>query len=258
MLRFYTISLLLVVILTACKKEIDLNVPQATPKIVVEAVVTNDNASYVRLTRSKSIYENEELGFEPITDAQVVITDDTGNIFDFTYDSDGYYFNSLIYGISGTTYTLDILADDEHITGVDKMLLPVTINSVSFEEFGFGNGNEKRVYCHFNDEVTTEDFYLFKITDSRTVSSDQLFNGIEARVFMDRYFGEQGDEITIELLHINKENYKYFYTLGSIEHIDDGGPFASGIPGNPINTIEGNAIGFFGTFPVSYYSITIP
>jgi len=54
----------------------------------------------------------------------------------------------------------------------------------------------------------------------------------------------------------NKEHYKYFSTLKSIEV--QTGPFGDGTPGNPNNTVGGNAIGFFCVATISTINIEIP
>lgn len=250
----------LIILFSSCEKEIEVHIDQATPQLVIEAVVTNDvTKNYVRITRSKSIYENETLGFPLVTDAEVTLTDSDGLVFPLYYVENGYYRNEDVIGIPGKTYFLQIKVGNEIITGEELMPEPVTVTQLSFEpSSGFGGTNGYIVYCHFQDNPNQENFYLFRIDDYKTVRSDNLFNGLEAKVFMDRYLGVPQEEITLQLLHINKENYRYFYTLGSIEYMDDSGPFSGGTPGNPVNTISGNAIGFFGAFYVDSKTIVLP
>ncbi len=256
---FYNIILISTLSFFSCEKEIDLKVPQATPQIVVEGVITNNQSNnYVRLTKSKSIYENEELGFEPITDAEVTINDNLGNEFEFTYSENGFYIHNGFVATIGLTYQLNINAEGEHITGEDKLLPVVSIDEITFEDAAFGEENERIVYCHFQDPADVENFYLFRIGNYKTVTTDRVFDGNNTRVFMDRFGAVAGDEITINLLHINHEHYRYFYTLGSIEYLDQGGPFSGGTPGNPENTIEGNAIGFFGAFATDSMTVVVP
>jgi len=260
----YIILALISISLASCEKEIDLEVAQATPKIVVEALVSDASDSYVRITRSKSIYDNENTGFEAINDAEVKISDDQGNSFTFVNNSNGYYrppsFVSF-QGIAGRTYNLDIVADGKHITGVETMLTPVALEAVTFQNHPVSGTEFKRVSCHFQDPETSENYYLFKIIDSNpglynTLRSDLLFNGQHTEVVMDRYRGSIGDTIHVQLLHINKEHYKYFSTLKSIG--DQLGPFGGGTPGNPNNTIKGDAIGFFCAAAINEISIVIP
>lgn len=269
-MNFFTknkISLLLLISFSflACEKEIDLEVAQTAPKIVVEALVSDGVDSYVRLTRSKSIYDNEDTGFESINNAEVKISDDLGNTYIFENSNmEGYYHplsSASFQGIPNRTYTLDIRADGEHITGVESMLAPVVLESVAFQNYPVAGDEFKRVSCHFQDPEDAENYYLFKITDENpglynTLRSDLLFNGQFTEVVMDRYRGTQGEEISVQLLHINKEHYKYFSTLKSIEV--QTGPFGGGTPGNPNNTIEGNAIGFFCAATISTINIEIP
>lgn len=256
---------LLIFTVISCEKEIELNVPQATPKLVIEAIVTDSDDSYVRITKSKSIYENEETGFEAINDASVTISDDDGNTYIFNnVNSYGYYMLEGFIGISGRTYSLDIDADGEHITATDKMLSHVDIEAISFKDIPISDEGEKQVICHFQDDIETEDYYFFRVIETpspnpfgnyKTVRGDLLFNGLLAEVAMKHFFSTPGTLIDVQLYHINKENYKYFYTLGSIE---GGGPFGGGTPGNPINTVEGDAIGFFGAWAKSSIEIEVP
>ncbi len=257
--------------LISCEKEIELDVPQATPKIVVEAIVSDkENASYIRITRSKSIYDNESSAFDIVTDAVVTISDNEDNTysFDLAVGTAGYYLNSDFIGEIGKTYTLDIIADETHITAEETMLSSIILEEVTFQDIPIGENNDKQVICHYQDNALTEDYYLFSITATgtdtvfahsyKTVRSDLLFNGQLTETVMDRYRAEQGANLEIQLWHINKENYKYFYTLGSIEFINQGGPFGDGTPGNPISTINGDAIGFFSAVSMSTLTIVVP
>jgi len=260
---FFTLILVVLLVFTSCKKEIELNVAQATPKLVVEAIVTDSENSYVRITKSKSIYDNEES--EAINDADVSISDDQGNTFLFNnINSFGYYALDGFIGIPGRTYTLDIDANGLHITGVDKMLPHVDLEAITFRNIPISDDAEKQVLCHFQDDGATEDYYYFKVIETpsptpfgsyNTSRSDLLFNGLTTEVVMDRFFTLPGTTLNVYLYHVNKENYKYLYTLSSIS---GDGPFGGGSPGNPINTIDGDAIGFFGAWPESSIEIVVP
>src|SRR5687768_11142661 len=112
-------------ILVSCDEPFQLDSTQAPPRVIIEALVTDQaGLQVVKLSRSADFYSS---GATPrITNAQVRVTDDMGNVFQFIHnpnnhaDSAGIYVPQVSFtGEIGRTYTLTVEADGEIFTAQD-------------------------------------------------------------------------------------------------------------------------------------------
>ena len=73
-----------------CTETIELDLDQAPPRVVVDGLITNeDTEHYIRLTRSMGFYQE---GKAPgVSGAEVEVTDNAGNIHQFTENETGQY-----------------------------------------------------------------------------------------------------------------------------------------------------------------------
>ncbi|MEX2234191.1 MAG: DUF4249 family protein, partial [Cyclobacteriaceae bacterium] len=116
-MRTYIKILLFAVLLSSCEEATELDLTQAPPRIVIEALLTNKPESQsVKVSRSTDFYGS---GQTPRVDnATVTISDDTGLEFTFIHnprnhpDSMGIYIPEKDFsGEIGKTYTLHVNVD---------------------------------------------------------------------------------------------------------------------------------------------------
>ena len=119
MKRFHIIlSSCLLVMLTACEKEIDLDYHQVDAYYVAEASLTQDGTE-VRLSTTQDMTDNDR-NAHTIAGATIVLSSE-GEVLDtLLYAGNGKY-KSGIKGIPGITYDLDIYVHDRHFASSSTM-----------------------------------------------------------------------------------------------------------------------------------------
>ncbi|MEX1002917.1 MAG: DUF4249 domain-containing protein [Crocinitomicaceae bacterium] len=253
----------LILFFFSCEKVIEVPLDEASQQIVVEGTLYDQpDESVVKLSRTGSVYDDS--GFEKISGAQVTVTDDQGNTYNFLEDGNqaGSYRNSSFLTQPNYTYALTIYVDDDTLTAKSSTKGSVVLDSLTYIPQYGGFGTEDTtflVFYNFSDEAAQENYYRMipYVNDERSdflyLQNDQLFNGktIRAPFFAESI--EAGDTILARLISMDKENYKYFNTLSN----NDGGAF-SPTPANPVSNIEGGALGYFGAYITDNDTIIIP
>ncbi len=219
MLKYHFIFIFLPVAI-ACTEDFDLNLSGQEPKLIIDAMITNGEAPYfVRLTLSKEAfdktYEYEDStgliinhSFKPVTDAQIIISDNQGNVdtlvsdyaerYDYSYNPEtqtwdstlyidnerglkGYYRTQTLHGKAGHTYSLLVKWQGEEYTSLCTMPPCPKIDSISYEYISGEEGkyNYYLPYIWFKDNPDTKDYYLFKTYGgggvwSRSILSDEF------------------------------------------------------------------------------------
>lgn len=246
------------VVLAACEKVIDIPLNEAERQTVIEGVITDrmgDN--YILITRSASVYTNTD--YPVISDAEVVVEDNKGNVFVFEeVDSvPGRYNCPDLISEPETRYDLTISAEDEVFTATTFAPKSGSIDSLSTEVQDFGLSEflgyvPYTVYVHLTDDPAVENFYRFKIaidndfSDIVYIGNDDLVNG---ESFSAPFLGDLarlGDSVEVIMLAIDEAYYEFQISLPSAQ--GGSGGFAVA-PGNPVTNIQGpNTVGYFAAF----------
>ena len=271
----YFIGMLLAISISACEELILIDINQAPPQIVIDALVTDqDTIHTVRITRSADFGGNEG---ENVADAIVEVRDNLGNIFNYThnpegYDSlQGYYFSDQKYaGQEYAIYQLEVAVDNQlytasdtlrPITTIDSLLIKVDQNAVDDPE---NDGKIYQVLLYAKEPQETVDFYYFKFYRDGLVDSDANRNVF---VFDDKVLGEsldglpspvlfrEGELASVEIYSLTRQQFVYFTDMGNILN-SDGGMF-SPPPANPRSNISGGALGIFQVSGLNRASILI-
>ena len=280
-LHIYIIALSLLIFNTSCEKVILIELNEADQKIVVDAIVSNDSIqNYVILSKSGGFYQSND--FEAVIGANVTITDDNGASFVMSETADGYYTNPTLIGQLKTTYNLEVIADNQTITGSTYLPDTTRLDSLSYfwNSGGFGDP-AWFVLMHWSDEGAEENYYRFKptikgvelIASSATSSyyrfkptingykengisllDDMLINGITTQYPLFDVEVDTFDILTVEFIEIDKGTYNYLKVLGEIDSGDNG---TSAAPGNPDSNLSGEALGFFGGYAITRASVII-
>lgn len=262
--------------LAACEKTVILDVTQDQPRVIIEALVTDQSHDqYVKVTRSSGFYDT---GASPrIENASVTVADDAGNVYLFVHnpggdaDSAGYYRPATAFaGVVGRTYHLTVQVDEVLYEATD-LLTPVTpIDSlgtqINTEEQDDPDktGKYYEVLLYAKEPRATTDYYLFKFyrNDSLTVDSDtdvyfaddellgENIDGYPSPVF----YGK-GDRARLEMYSISREGYIFYSDLQSLLN-NDGGLFGQP-PSNSRTNLTNGALGFFQTSSVVRSEIEI-
>jgi len=268
MKKHSTISLMLIFfgILASCEDVIDVEVPTASPRLVVEASInwekgTTGSNQTIKLSTSTPYFDTTA---NNVTGASVKVTNtNTNTEYVFVDQNNGIYSTTNFTPIIDDSYTLEIVYNGETYTATETLKSVPEINTVeqSLEE-GFDD-DVLDVTIFFDDPVDEENYYLVRFIeegDSRLILetlSDEFVNGNEIDIFFEKDRDEEdsqeefnpGDNVMITLVGISERFYNYSDLL--IEQYDGGGdPFSTTpaeIKGNCINETNADnyAFGFF-------------
>ena len=262
------LSILVVAIFSfSCEKVIDIPLNEGDQKYVIEGSLFDvPGFSSVKISKTGSVYDDS--GFEKISGASVIVTDDLGNTFSFSESAiePGNYIDTAFVAQPNRTYSLTITTGLETFTSISKTNSPIALDSLDYQVqtggFGQASGDTSYfVFYNFSDLGSETNYYRAipvlnsgKESGNYYLSDDKLFNG---NTFRQPFFAENigsGDTLTAYLFSMDKASYTYFNSLASNV---SSGPF-SATPANPVSNIEGGAIGYFGAFMVDVQQITFP
>jgi len=243
--------LTITVLLSSCEKEISIDLNSSDPQIVIEGNITDAPAPYfVKITKTVNFSEGNN--YPPVSNALVIISDNTGIADTLTETTAGLYKTNILYGQPAKTYYLSVTAEDKNYYAVSAMPKKTNLDTLHFTPFGgLSGGNSYAAIPIFADPISYGNNYRFLLTvngvlaKSYIVLNDNVNNGlINQRPIFDHVSKiKKGDSVTVEMRCIDLNTYTYFYTLSKIA---GGGPSGSTTPSNPPNNITGNkALGYF-------------
>ncbi|WP_172278033.1 DUF4249 domain-containing protein [Chryseobacterium sp. LAM-KRS1] len=257
---FIILSLFL---LTSCQKEIDLDLADQSGKIVIEGNITDQPGPYiVRITKSVVVTENNL--YPAVTNAQVIVSDNTGQTETLQYIGDGKYQTTNFSGVSGRTYTLKIQAEGQQYTAQSTMPAAVSFDGLTQDSFVFGGETTYTLLPLFTDPVALGNRYLFSFTinskpkKTLEVFSDNINNGLlnQRPLFLpnDDEDGNShkvvvGDTIHVEMQSIDNNVFTYYSAL--LQITDGSGPGGGVTPSNPPSNISNGALGYFSAHTLS-------
>ncbi|GAB3646328.1 hypothetical protein GCM10028791_06350 [Echinicola sediminis] len=269
MKRYIYSLLFLTISFTACEEVIQLDLDTAAPRIVIEGAVTDQQGPYtVRVSESVGFYEDNV--FPGISGAYVEISDEMGNVDVLEEVAEGVYQTTSIQGQRGVNYQLTVQVNGQTFQAESRMQeVQVGIDSLAFrfeeESLLYDEGYYFR--AHFEDPEGLGNYYSFNVWvngelyvfdfDGEEIEDDNFW------LYEDKYTDgnaqdydfphtlKQGDEVYVELRHLNRSTYDYFRTV--VEVIDGGGV----APSNPLSNFGDSALGYFGAFSVTSIEETV-
>lgn len=253
---------LIATLFTSCEKVIDLNLANVDSKLIIEANITDlPGPYYVKLT--KSVNFDQSNNYPAVTDAIVVISDNTGVIDTLINKGTGVYETSKIQGIEGRTYSLNVIAEGKSYAAISKMPNKVNLDSLRLNIFKFAGTTQNTVIPVFTDPSTLGNNYRFVmyvnnvLDKSYVLWNDDVNNGkVNERPLRTNDIEiESGNNVSIEMQCVDQTAYLYYLTLSQMA---GGGPGGGTTPSNPPNGISGGALGLFSAHTAQKQSILIP
>jgi hypothetical protein len=249
----------------SCQDVINIDLRVATPRPVIEAVISNiSDTAVVQVHKSTDYYQPS--GITPVNDATVKITDNSGSVHTLTLAAPGIYKGGKLKGRPHDRFSLEIKEGTETFTSEASMPALVKIQQVILDQSPEHPG-EDRLNILINDPAGEENYYMFEV-----FRNDEQLAGDRIILYNDKYFDgttnfiiisgrrlgiesfSSGDRIRVRLKNIDRLMYKYFDVLNSIT---SGMEMVSGSsPANPPNNITGAALGYFGVWSVSEVQLT--
>jgi hypothetical protein len=252
-------SVLIFVLLIAlgfasCTDVIDLEVPTAPPRLVIEASIdwekgTAGNRQQINLSTSTPFFDN--LQQSPVTGALVKITnDDDATEFLFRDQNDGSYVTSSFVPKMGQSYTLQVEHGGETYIARETMIPVVEIDDVFQSTDNGFDKNALELNVLFTDPPNVPNFYLARFQRRGDLFptlfdiKDEFTDGNQIKIIYERIENEDtgekefvpGDVVDISLIGISSQYYDFIRLLNS----------QSGNTGNLFSTIpaeiKGNCI----------------
>jgi hypothetical protein len=229
------------------------------PIYVVEASVSNLGTE-IRVSHTNDMDDNNSIS--DIDRAKVTISSDDGLSQVIPHQRNGFYRNSQLQGVAGTTYTIDVELDGHHYSSFSTMQQAPTLNNfrlvwmkVSGERILFGD-------MRLQDIPNEDNWYFMHIYRNNlgyrwaVMRDEQNPNKELQQLFT--FFREgsddsdvlnDGDRLHIKIRAIDQRAYDYLY---SMQIMDNTGT-------NPIQNFTGGCLGYFSAFyQISYDCIYHP
>lgn len=255
MKRLTILAMIAALITTACRKDIHLNLQNASGLLVIEGNVNDQPGPYmVQLSKTVTFYDQDTV--VPVSGATVTITDDAGGYDSLQEVTPGYYYTTTLSGTVGRTYHMHAHTDGKDYDATGTMQPPVAVDSIGISGSFFSSN--PRGFIQFSDPAGIVNYYrtvlyLHQYIDSTTtdfhhtrqhkvaVISDRLSDGltIQSSVRSD-YDIQTGDTLQVRLDAIEKPVYDYWYTLNNSTTSSN-----TAAPANPPSNISNGALGYF-------------
>lgn len=261
----------------SCEDVVDIEVPNETPKLVIDASINWEKGSLgnqqaINLSLSTPYFSSQNKVPAIGANVQVLnLVDDS--IFIFTDNNDGTYTTNTFLPELNTGYRLDIVYNDEQYTSVETFKSVASISNVNQTIEGGFDDSLTEINIFFNDPVLEENYYLIMFQQTTDVIpyfitiKDEFTNGNEMTIFFEKddEDGEldalnPGDEVNVELIGISEQYYNYMSLL--LQQTGGQGPFSSTpapVNGNCINitNAENSPYGYFRLTEVNSTQYTV-
>lgn len=286
-------SLLLIVLLTGCEKDVNFNLKEAGDVLVVDAGIENGQPPLVVLTKSLNYFSSLDAGLLEslyIHNADVTISNGTKTQHLKEYIIPGatglnFYFYSIdssnlanaFIGALNTTYTMKIEVAGKTYNAVTTIpALSKKADSLWWKKAPFQEDTTKVVimvkatdppglgnYVRYFTKKNSERFW----PGENSVFDDQFVDGTTYELQVDpgvdrtkdikadsNYF-KRGDTVTLKLSNIDKASYKFWNTW-EFAYQSIGNPFSQ--PNKVLGNIDNGALGAFYGYGSSFKTIIIP
>ncbi len=293
MKSFQPVLILLLFVLTACERVIDLVPDQQAAKLVVDGSIENGQPPVIFLTKSFGFFNRLSTGM--LTDAfarnaTVTLSNGTrtvplreypvpvGNGLLFVWSVDSTNPDNLMIGQLNTSYRLTIDYEGERYEATTTIpALTKTLDSLWWKPAPQntdtnrvnlfaritdppGRGNYTRYFTARNDSAFVSGFnsvFDDAIVDGITYDI-QVFRGQSRNAEFDGdefgYF-RLGDRVRIKLANIDKATYDFWRTWEQNQQ-NIGNPF--GVPIKILGNVSNGALGLWGGYAVQIRRLDIP
>ena len=280
------VSLCLTLFLYSCEKEIEIELDETLPKLVVDGSIENGRPPLIVLNKSLEYFgtlSSDALLQSFVRKADVTISTN-GQIFKLIEDSVRvdrnflyYYTQPLLIGKLNTRYTLTIKTGSQTFTAETTIpSITRSIDSLWWEKVTIEKDSSyARLKMKTTDKPGFGDYNRYFTQQNKdqffpglnSVFDDQIIDGRTYTIAVDKgvnknlpfeeanlYF-KRGDTATLKLCNIDKATYDFWRTF-EFNFQSIGNPFSS--PIKVLGNISGNALGYFGGYAAQYRTLIIP
>lgn len=267
----------------SCNDDLFLQLPEPDDKIVIEGWIDNGQYAKVLLTRNSPYFssiDSASLRGLVLTTAKVTLTDGENSEILILRRNDNYFppyifEGNEIKGETGKVYTITAEYGGKAAWATTTIPPPVSLDTLFFI-LNENSDSLGSLHLEFTDPPEDKNYYRVLLKcgnkDKRYMSpmimalDDNLFSG-QAFGFSvsrgpeslitsqgNRYFAI-GDTVSVKFCSIDKASYEFWSTFQD-EVMNAGNPFAASLSGIFTN-IQGDGLGVWGGYGVSYYTLII-
>lgn len=279
--------ILVILLFTSCEKEIDIDMPDYTPSVVIEGFIVNGMNPVIALTNNVDYVSvaGTDLYEKSFIHNALVIIDTDGNGSDTLQElintdpktglTTAIYTSNKIVGEIGKSYTLKVTTGGKTYTAISKIPTPVKIQDIWYEDHPEPeNDSLKTVWVKILDPTETNYYrYTSEVNGEHgpqpeiSTISDKSFNGKEYIKAIDSglnneeqdlhggvsgYF-KTGDTITVKWANAEKSYYDAWTTI-DFKRTQNKNPFLN--PVRVVGNFDG-AIGYWSGLGVDVKSIIL-
>lgn len=293
MYKSWLLFFLILIIGTGCEKVINFTLEETSPKLVVEAVIENNQPPRVVLSQSLNYFstiDTQLLASAFIHDADVFVSNGskTHKLKEYAYQVNNtsrlYYYstdsanlNSAFTGELNKQYSLRITYQAKEYTATTTIpYITKKIDSLFWkpapasedsnrviamvratDKVGFGD------YIRYFTKRNSEPFYpsFNSVFDDLIIDGKsyelQIEPGINrnAERKEEEHFFKKGDTVVFKLCNIDKATFDFWRTM-EYSYASIGNPFAT--PVKVLGNINNGALGYFGGYAAQYHTLVIP
>ncbi|GAB4091975.1 DUF4249 domain-containing protein [Flaviaesturariibacter terrae] len=283
------------VFFAGCEKNIDFNLNDVPPKLVVEATIENGQPPLVILSKSMGYFSSlslDQLANSFVHGAQVEVSNGvvTHRLREYTipagnsgyfvsfYSIDSSNLSTAFLGTLQSNYSLRIVSEGETYTAqtripaitkrIDSMWWRINPRDTTDGKVEVmvkatdprGYGDYVRYWTQRNSErfLPGRNSVFDDLVIDGTTYDLPVDPGID-RAGTNNGFDERafkrGDTVTLKLANIDKATYDFWRTM-EYTYQSVGNPFAS--PTRVLSNISNGALGYFGGYAAQYRTIIIP
>lgn len=289
----YSLLLLLILvslIFFSCEKDISIDLPKPTDKLVIEGRIETGQFPFVILTKNSPYYETfytKDLGNYFVHGAKIIVTELSDGIAvksdtlqEIMLDTLGVkvsvYVSFGIRGKVGRSYSLSVTADGQHVSSVTTLPPSYPLDSIWVKyDVDPSDPQLVKLMCRYSDPPSLGQYarYFTKRNSEpfypglNSVFEDAVVNGTTFDFPIDRginrndeidfknygYFFK-GDTIEVKWCNIDHAHFDFWRTL-EFELGSQGNPFAA--PIQIQSNIKGG-LGIWGGYSTSFKKIIVP
>jgi hypothetical protein len=248
----------------SCEEVIELDLNEASPRLVVEGWIHNQPGPYkIRLSLTTSYFDTAAP--PAVENAMVIISENDSFTDTLNHQAKGIYVTrKILQGKAGATYRLIIMYQGKIYEAISTMKPVAAIDTLTYryKESTLLNEAGYFVSIYFQEPPTQGDYYRWIFYRNNKVyrqhdemyARDEFVNGNYIIFEFNRHIVQQGDTVRVEMWSVDKAAYDFFRAL---DEVDNSGDLFDTPPGNAKGNISQGAIGYFGASSIASKEIII-
>ncbi|GGH28022.1 hypothetical protein GCM10011418_38370 [Sphingobacterium alkalisoli] len=254
---YLLISVFVAFVSVSCEEIIEVNLNEGDPKYVIEADLTTlSSDQFIRVTQTVPF--SADIPSKSIEHALVSVSDSRGQVFNFTYQGEGYYSFKNLKLQENVVYDLSVRIDNELFEATSRLEDFVAVDSLGVIEERIFNEPYYFVLLKFNDPIDIPNYYRYSTSvNGSTFKFSSVFNDkFNDGLFVSHEITNSdnslaiGDSVIVRRQCISKDVYDYW---NEVQFANPG----NAAPSNPKSNISNGAFGYFSVTAAKEYGVRI-